>query len=654
MEKYILANNYLKSLTAETVSNAKSGHTGSALGASTILLSLFHDHLVFDPKNPKAMNRDRFVLSAGHASALLYSLLHLFGYDITIEDLKNFRKYGSKTAGHPEYNVSVGIETTTGPLGQGVANAVGMALAQAHFADIFNNDKYRIFENKTYVYAGDGCLMEGVAMEACSLAGTLGLKNLILFYDDNNITIDGTRTLANAENVKAKFEAMNWNTIEVLDGHDYDACSKAINQAKQAQKPTIIIFKTIIGIGTSKAGTAGVHAYPLPEAELAEFKKSLQVEGEFFVPQQVYDFCNEAVERNKKVYNNYNSVLASFKAENPNKFKQLQSMFAKPKFDAGKVFESLGKEELSGRDLSGLVLNKFYEIYPFLFGGTADVYPSTKAKIVSSDFISASSYAPCNIHFGIREHAMGAIANGMSLYLHTPVFDSTFMAFSNYMIPPIRLRSMMKLPVLSVFTHDAIDIGEDGPTHQPIEQIGSLRQIIGLDVFRPATTAEMVAGFDVFACQKQPMALVVSKSKLLVGSAKDIENAKRGAYEILKPNAKPVVQIIATGTDVRLAIEVAGVLNSKNVSARVISMPSEKIFDMQDKTYKNKVLLSGVFTAVIEASSDTVWHKYVTSPDFLFNVTDYQFSGNGKEVYKKAGFDANVIADKIIKAMHAN
>ena len=630
---------YFKSITAETISNAKSGHTGSALGASSIMLALFHDHLKFDASGNNWPNRDRFVLSAGHTSAMYYTLLHMFGYDITIDDLKRFRKYGSKTPGHPEYGIVPGAETTTGPLGQGVANAVGFALAEARMNNLLPN----LFNNHTYCYAGDGCLMEGVAVEACSLAGTLKLNKLILLYDDNNITIDGARTLANRENVKDKFEAMGWNAIEVKNGNDYMSCTKAIAKAKKSDKPTIIIFKTIIGIGTDKEGSEKSHAYPLSVDELNTFKQRLGISDSFFIPKDVYAFCHEATQKNNQLISDWNKLAQANK-------EALKNVFSAKKFNYEKLLNELNKlPEQAGRDLSGIVLNAIEQSFN-MFGGTADVGPSTKAVIKNSNYFSAENRNGKNIHFGIREHAMGSICNGMSLYGGLKVFDSTFMAFSNYMLPSLKMRAMMNAPVLSIFTHDSIDIGEDGPTHQPIEQLGQLRSLVGLNVIRPATKAEIVASYKIFLETKTPTAIVMTKSKIANLENSTIENAEKGAYVIFETKAKPQVEIFATGKEVELAISVAKELES--VGARVISMPCESIFAKQETTYKNKILLkSPALKIAIEASNDTMWHKYIGENGLLVNVTTYQSSGKGSEVYEKAGFNKENIVKQILKKL---
>lgn len=634
--------NYLKSLTAETISNAKSGHTGSAIGASSIMLALFHDHLHFDTSGTSWPNRDRLVMSAGHTSGLYYSLLHLFGYNISIDDLKQFRKYGSKTPGHPEVFVVPGVETTTGPLGQGIANAVGMAIAEAKL-----HNKYpTLIDHYTYCFTGDGCLMEGVAQEACSLAGTLKLNKLILLYDDNNITIDGEKTLANKEDTAKKFEAMGFNTILVKQGNDYDACSKAIEKAKKSDKPTIIIFKTTIGIGTSKQGTCSVHAYPLPAEELASFKASLGTEGEFYVPKDVYDFCREQTEKNAKIIAKWQENLN----KNPNLF---DDGFKQKHIGYEKILKELCKTEtMAGRDASGKVLSALAKEVCF-FGGTADLGPSTKAVVEGGGYFDTSSkegLEGANIHFGIREHAMGAIANGIALYnpkLNS--FDSTFTAFSNYMIPALRMRALMGVPVLSIFSHDSIDIGEDGPTHQPIEQITQMRSIVNLSVFRPATYAEVVAGFKYFLESRVPTVLAVTKNKITNLENSTIENAEKGGYVIFESGKKSSIEIFASGKEVYLAIDVAKELENYG-GARVISMPCISEFEKQDATYKKQILLkSPTLKIAIEATNDNIWYKYIGENGLLFNVTNYQHSGNGNEVYKKAGFDKDIILKSILK-----
>ena len=645
--------NNIRAIAAQTVSNANSGHTGSALSGVPMLYSLFLNHLNFNPKDPNFLGRDRLVFSAGHASALYYSLLHLFGYDLSIDDLKNFRKYKSKTPGHPEYKVVPGVETTTGPLGQGVANAVGLAIGETMFASKFNTKDIPLFDNYTYCYCGDGCLMEGVAVEACSLAGTLKLNKLILLYEDNNITIDGARTIANNEDTAKKFEAMGWNVIAVKNGNDYNACNKAIASAKHSSKPSIIIFKTSIGFGTKHEGSCKIHAYPLPVEELDEYLNTLNVPGDFFIHPEVYENAKQTIQTNLQKNAKWNENFKIFAEKYPENYKDLKKYLSNKACDYNKVLDKLihsGKK--SGRDMSGFVLDELSKIHTSLTGGSADLVASTKAVICDSSFYSHENRSGRNIHFGIREHGMGSVANGMALYLNQPVFDSTFFVFSNYMMPAIRMRAMMNLPVLSIFTHDSINIGQDGPTHQPIESLTTLRAIPDYTVFRPATPAEVVAGYKYFFDNMKPMALAVTKTNLQLNENSAIEAAERGGYIIFENKSKPKIEIFASGTEVELAIQIASFY--ADLGVRVISMPCESVFAEQDKTYKNKVLLKNPSLKIaIEASNDNLWYKYIGENGLLFNVTEYQHSGSGTEVYQKAGFNTADIISKINKTLKA-
>lgn len=643
----------IRAIIAQTISNANSGHTGSALSATPMLYSLFNDHLLFNPKDPKFLNRDRFVSSAGHTSALYYTLLHLYGYDLSIEDLKNFRKYKSKTPGHPEYGVVPGVETSTGPLGQGIANAVGLAIAETMFESKFNTKDIKLFDNYTYCYTGDGCLMEGVAVEACSLAGTLKLNKLILLYEDNNITIDGAKTIANNEDIAKKFEAMGWNVLNVKNGNDYLACSKAIASAKRSSKPTIIIFKTIIGIGTKLEGTSKIHSHPLSSDELEEYLNKLGYTNDFSIESDVYENANKTVELNLQKNAIWHENFKNYAKNYPNNYKLLKNYLSDKQCDYEKVLTKLTHLSVSsGRDMGSFVLNELSKTFDSLVGGAADVAESTKAKINNGEFYSADNRQGRNIHFGIREHSMGAIANGIALYLNQPVFESTFFIFSNYMIPPIRMSAMMNLPVLSIFTHDSINVGQDGPTHQPIETLTCLRSIPNYLVYRPATSAEVVAGYKLFFDTKKPMGLALSKSNLLYIDNSTIEKAERGGYVLFENKSRPKIEIITSGTEANLAIQIAN--HYADLGVRVISMPCEAIFNLQDKAYKNKVLLKNpTLKVVIEASNDNVWYKYIGENDVLINVTNFQYSGNGTEVYEKAGFNTADIITKINKALKA-
>ncbi len=643
----------IRAIAAQTVSNANSGHTGSAISGVPMLYSLFLNHLTFNPKDPNFLGRDRLVFSAGHASALYYTLLHIFGYDLSIDDLKNFRKYKSKTPGHPEYGIVPGVETTTGPLGQGVANAVGLAIGETMFAANFNTKDIQLFDNYTYCYCGDGCLMEGVALEACSLAGTLKLNKLILLYEDNNITIDGSRTIANNEDTAKKFEAMGWNVILVKNGNDYSACNKAIASAKSSSKPTIVIFKTTIGIGTKLEGTNKIHAYPLPSDELEEYLKFLGVAGDFYIYPEVYENANLTIQNNAQKNAKWNERFKIFAEKYPENCKKLKKYLSNKTCDYSKIFEKLirsGKK--TGRDMSGFVLEELSKIHNNLTGGSADLVASTKAVINDGGFYSSENHTGRNIHFGIREHGMGSVANGLSLYLKQPVFDSTFFVFSNYMLPAIRMRAMMNLPVLSIFTHDSINIGQDGPTHQPIESLSTLRAIPSYTVFRPATPSEIVAGYKYFFDNMKPTALALTKSNLQNFEDSTIEKAEHGGYVIFENKSKPKIEIFATGTEVELAIQIASFY--VDLGVRVISMPCESLFDSQDKAYKNKILLKNPLLKIaIEASNDNIWYKYVGENGLIFNVNQYQHSGSGSEVYQKAGFNTSDLISKINKSLKA-
>lgn len=639
--------NELKFLSAEIVSNAKSGHTGSAVGAATILFSLFHNHLMFNPDDPNFLNRDRLIMSAGHTSALYYSILHLFGYNISSEDLKNFRKVGSITPGHPEKGVTPGVEISTGPLGQGIANAVGLAIAESNLEAKLKIINPNLINNYTYCFCGDGCLMEGVAQEACSIAGTLQLNKLIILYDDNNITIDGTRELSNSENITKKFKAMNWNVISVKNGNDYAACSKAIKQAKKSQKPSLIIFKTIIGEGLEFEGTPKVHAYPLSNDELLKFKKSLDVNNSFGFSEDVYQFCKKTILKNTQKYLKWKTSLEYIKGDKTS-YKIFKTSTTNQTINYNSILSKFKSTDTkTGRQLSSELLNLFSKYEPNLMGGAADVATSTLSLINNGLDFSATNRLGKNIHFGIREHAMGAICNGISIYNNMPSFCSTFLAFSNYMIPPLRMAAMMNTPVLSIFTHDSINIGQDGPTHQPIEQVGMLRSIPNLTTFRPASNLEMFAAFKYFFENKKPCSILASKNNLLNSNDLSLEYIEKGGYIISDSNAKPKVVIISTGDDVKLALEIKNILS--DISVTVVSMPCEKLFDTQNGNYKNKVLPKDTLRVVIEASNDMVWHKYLSDNDVLINVTSYQKSGSGNEVYQNAGFDAEKIAKTIKK-----
>ena len=643
--------NYVKSITAQIISNAGSGHTGSSLGISAIMLALFKNHYNFDVSDTDFMNRDRFVLSSGHACPVYYTLLSMFGFDVSLQDLKNLRVLGSKTPGHPEYRVTDGVEVSTGPLGQGVANAVGLAIAQTLMAEKFNCVGFSIINNYTYCLVGDGDLMEGVAQEACSLAGNLKLNKLILLYDANDVTIDGSVNLSNKENIAKKFKAMGWNVIKCRKGNDFYACSRAIARAKKSDKPTLVIFKTTIGIGTDKEGTSSIHGVALNSEELKTFNKKLGIEESFYIPNDVRDYCMSSSRRGKLNHEKWNQDLAVYATSNPDLYRQFVNFFDRKRVDIDKLVRSSYKwEGLSGRELNHIILNEFASKLPQLIGGTADLMHSTGAYIENGGHYNTGNRRGRNIHFGVREHAMSAIVNGISLYEDFIPFCSTFLSFANYMYPSIRLACSMKLNVIYFFTHDSIFVGQDGISHQPIEQLSQLRLFIGLKVFRSCDANELLAGYDYALTNNGPIAFVLSRQPMGVVDGL-YDEARQGGY-IIKPAQKEAeVVIFATGSEVKLALNVAKELEKKH-SVSVVSMPCIELFEEQTQAYKNKVLQkSAKLRVAIEASNDKIWHKYVGENGMIIGVNDYQGSGKGEEVYSKAGFNEKDIVKAITKRL---
>ena len=646
--------NYVKSLTAQAIANAKSGHTGASLGISAIMLALFKDHYNFDISDTDFLNRDRFVLSAGHACPVYYTLLSLFGFDVSLQDLKDLRKLDSKTPGHPELNKTDGVEVSTGPLGQGVANAVGMALAQSIMAERFNSVGFPIINHYTYCLAGDGCLMEGVAQEACSLAGTLNLSKLILLYDSNDVTIDGSLNLSNRENVAKKFKAMGWNVIKCMHGNNFNACSRAIARAKKSNKPTIIIFKTTIGIGTSKEGTSSIHGVALNSEEIKVFNEKMGVFENFYVPNDVRDWCMASSRRGKLYHEKWNQDLAVYANSNPELYRQFTAYFDKKKIDFEKLSRNSYKwEGLSGRELNKNVLNEISEKLNQIVGGSADLAHSTGAVLEHAGNYNTGNRRGRNIHFGVREHAMAAIINGIALYEDFLPYCSTFLSFSNYMLPAIRMAAMMKINSLFTFTHDSISIGKDGPSHQPIEQLGQLRSIINLTTFRPADANELLAAYDYYLTTGGATALILSRNKMEVVDGK-FKEALMGGYILRSASKEADIVIYSTGAEVSLALKVAKEL-SKKYEVSVVSIPSVDLFEKQSIAYKNKVLQKNAkLRVVIEASNDPVWYKYLGDNGLFIGVEDYQSSGDGNEVYAKAGFNEKEIIKKINKKMPKN
>ncbi len=636
--------NYVKAISAETISNAKSGHLGITLGASSILFALFKDHYKFDASDTDFLNRDRFVMSAGHGSALYYTLLSMFGFDVSLQDLKNFRSYKSKTPGHPEYRVTDGVEITTGALGQGVANAVGMAIAESVMEERFNTVGFDIINHHTYCLLGDGCLMEGVAQEAISLAGNLNLNKLIFLYDSNNVTIDGPLDLANKENVGKKFHAMGWSVIYVANGNSYRACTSAIARAKKNKKPTLIIFNTTIGIGTEKEGTSSVHGTYLNQSELEAFKEKLGVKESFFIPSDVRQLCMASTRRGKLEHEKWNQLLAMYSSTHPELYKSFLSFFDRKKINFERIMKNIAKYDgQSTRKINHYALSELAYQCPQLIGGTADLAPSTLCYIENAGNFSKGNRRGKNIHFGVREHAMAGIMNGIAVYEDFITFDSTFLTFSNYMMPALRLRAQMKLPVMSFFTHDSIAVGQDGPTHQPIEQLSQLRSLIGNTVFRPCDFKELVAGYMYCLKNYKPVSFSLTRQDIPHIDNTSFDLALCGGYIIYDCGQKADVTLVASGSEVPLAIATAKELGKKH-KVNVVSMPSLEIFEEQTTSFKSKVLPKDMLTIYVEMSNDAKPLKILPKNSYLYEVENYQYSGNGEVVVEKAGFNVKALA----------
>lgn len=650
--------NGIRILAADAIEKANSGHPGLPLGAAAMAYELWAHHMSHNPADPKWENRDRFILSGGHGSMLLYSLLHLFGYGLTVEDLKNFRQAGSLTPGHPEYGHTVGVEATTGPLGAGMAMAVGMAMAEAHLGAVFNKPGFPVVDHYTYVLGGDGCMMEGISSEAFSLAGTLGLHKLVVLYDCNGISIEGSTNLAFTEDVKKRMEAFGFQTIVVEDGNDTEAIGRAIRTAKADRfHPSFIMVKTRIGYGCpAKEGTAAAHGEPLGKENVAALKRMLNWENEepFFVPEEVYDHYRQLAEQGKEAENTWKQMFDAYCEKYPEKKKLWdryhdgqagEELFDDPEFWACE------KMPQSTRNLSGIMINRLKDKLPMLVGGAADLSPSTKTYMKDAGDFSRENYGGRNLHFGVRELAMAGIANGLALHGLRP-FVSTFFVFSDYMKPMLRLAALMKLPVVAVLTHDSIGVGEDGPTHEPVEQLAMLRAMPGFAVFRPADGKETAAAWYYGAVTHDgPVGLVLSRQNLpyLEGSGKD---AIKGGY-ILEDSEKEVPDaiLIASGSEVALAVEARRLLLADNVQVRVVSMPSMDVFEKQPEEYRESVLPRKVRRRVaVEALSGFGWERYVGLDGAVIGMKSFGASEPAKGLFEKLGFTAGHVA-KVVKSL---
>lgn len=654
-----LAINTIRTLSIDAINRANSGHPGLPMGAAPMAYALWANLLSHNPNHSKWFNRDRFVLSAGHGSSLLYSLLHLSGYDVTIEDLKNFRQLNSKTPGHPEFGHTDGVEATTGPLGQGVATAVGMAMAEAHLAAKFNKENYSIVDHFTYALVGDGDLMEGISYEAMSLAGHMGLGKLVLLYDSNDISLDGELNLSFSENIQKRAESLNWQYLRVEDGNSHEEITKSIELAKQhTTQPTIIEIRTIIGYGSPKvAGSNKAHGNPLGMEEAKATKKMYEwnYEEDFFVPEEVKEHFNELKNNGSIKETEWNNLFNSYRDAFPALANELEKAIkGEVLIDTKDILTFDTTKSISTRVASGEAINHYVKSVPEIFGGSADLSHSTMTDIKDEAKFAVESFAGRNIYFGVREHAMGAAANGMALHGGVKPFVSTFFVFNDYLRPSIRLAALQKLPVIYVFTHDSIAVGEDGPTHEPVEQLVSLRAIPGLTVIRP-TDANETANAWAYALQNTegPIALVLSRQNLPIyeETKQNINNLSKGAYILTQTNDQPDVILIATGSEVSLAVNSKIELEKENISVRVVAMPSWELFESQSNEYKESILPSSVTNRVsLEMGISLGWERYVGMNGKTLSIESFGASGTGNAVMELFGFTTNNVV-KVSKSL---
>ncbi|PTX48487.1 transketolase [Melghirimyces profundicolus] len=658
-----LAVNTIRMLSIDAVEKAKSGHPGMPMGAAPMAYTLWSRFMKHNPANPRWFNRDRFVLSAGHGSMLLYSLLHLFGYDLPMEELKNFRQWGSRTPGHPEFGHTPGVEATTGPLGQGISNAVGMAMAEAHLAAVFNREGYPVIDHYTYTICSDGDLMEGVAAEAASLAGHLGLGKLIALYDSNDISLDGQTAHAFTEDVAQRFEAYGWQVLRVEEENDLDEIAAAIEKAREEHfRPTLIEVKTTIGYGSPNlAGTHEIHGKAMGPEEAARVRKELgwQWEEPFFVPDEVKDHFSRLKDQGQRAEEEWNDLFEKYKRAHPELGKQLEESINKelpadwdrelPVYEPG--------EKIATRAASGDALNALAKTIPNLFGGSADLASSNKTTLKEEGVFHAEDYSGRNVWFGVREHAMGAALNGMAYHGGLRPYGGTFLVFSDYMRGSIRLAALSGLPVLYVLTHDSISVGEDGPTHEPVEHVPSLRLIPNLKLFRPGDANETVAAYRYAMTRNDgPVALALSRQGLpvLEGTA-DLggEGVSKGAYVLSDAeNGNPDVILIATGSELSLAVEACEKLKEQGVQARVVSMPCRELFDEQPESYRASVLPPDVKARVaIEAAHPSGWEKYTDDRGAVVGLDTFGASAPGGLVMEKYGFTVENVLEHVNKVL---
>ncbi len=645
-----LSINTIRFLAIDAVQKANSGHPGMPMGCAPIAYTLYKNYMNHNPQNPKWLNRDRFILSAGHGSMLLYSVLYLCGYDISLDDLKNFRQWESITPGHPEFGLTAGVETTTGPLGQGFANAIGMAIAQEYLAAMFNKDDIKILDHHIYGICSDGDLMEGVSHEAASIAGHLKLGKVIFFYDDNNISIEGSTTLTFSEDIQKRFESYNWQTLHISDVNDLEQIDNAIDDAKsETDKPTLIITKTHIGYGSpNKQDTAAAHGSPLGEEEVKLTKKNLNWAEEkiFFIPDEVAEHFSDVKTKGNNAEDEWNKLFDEYKTKYPAEAERFLKIMNNDFGDGWKselpTFTDVS-ENIATRSASGKVINSIEKELPTLIGGSADLAPSTNTLIKDESDFSATNRAGRNFHFGIREHGMASILNGMAIYGGIIPYGATFLIFSDYLRPAIRLGAISGINVIYVFTHDSIGLGEDGPTHQPIEHFAALRAIPKVVVIRPADANETVEAWKAALEHKgSPVALMLTRQKLPVldrSVLSPAENLSKGAYVIKDCDSEPQMILMATGSEVSITLEAADISNEAGIKTRVVSFPSWELFEIQSEDYKEEVLPSIVKARVsVEAGVAQGWDKYVGDYGESISIDKFGASAPNKVLFDKYGF----------------
>ena len=654
-----LAINTIRCLSIDAIQKANSGHPGLPMGCAPLAHTLFFKYMKHNPDNPGWINRDRFILSAGHGSMLLYSTLHLCGYKISLDDIKNFRQWGSITAGHPEFGLTPGVETTTGPLGQGFANAVGMAIAQEYLGSIFNKDDIKILDHFIYGLCGDGDIMEGISHESASLAGHLKLSKLIVFYDDNGISIDGSTNLTFSDDVEKRFNAYGWQVLKIHDVNDLNQIDKAVKAAQAEEgKPSLIITKTHIGFGSpNKQDTASAHGAPLGEEEVKLTKKNLNwnEESPFFIPAEVYELYKKRKAELNKSETEWNDNFEKYKLKYPYEADKFLNMINGNHGNEWEnelpTFSDLN-EKIATRKVSGLVLNSIANKLPGLIGGSADLSGSNNTKLKEFSAFLAEERQGRNFHFGIREHGMGGILNGMALYGGVIPYGGTFLIFSDYMRPSIRLAALSHLKPIYIFTHDSIGLGEDGPTHQPIEQLSSLRTIPGLVVIRPADANETVHAWRIALNHKaSPVALILTRQKLPVFDRTQLSSAEqveKGAYILKDCQNEPNVILLASGSEVSTALQASNILQSDGINVRVVSFPSWELFEKQPEDYKELVLPPSIKARVsVEAGVKQGWEKYVGDCGESISIEKFGASAPANDLFKEYGFTPENVVSKV-------